>query len=74
VAQRLGRGIALRFHDRDRGRVVSSTHRPHFTLGKVPEHILQEADGNYVQWNSMCAVGYYLCRIQLERKFVFDSL
>jgi hypothetical protein len=33
VAQRMGRGIALHFHDRGtrRGWVVSSTPRPHFT-------------------------------------------
>jgi len=45
VAQRVGRGIALLFHDRGtrRGRVVSSTPRPHFTLGKDPVPILQEA-------------------------------
>jgi len=36
VAQRLSRGIALLFHDRDtrRGWVVSSTPRPHFIPGK----------------------------------------
>ena len=40
-----GRGIALLFHDRGtrRGRVVSSTPRPHFTLRKDPLPILQEA-------------------------------
>ena len=40
-----GRGIALLFHDRDtrRGWVVSSTPRPHFTTGKDPVPILQEA-------------------------------
>jgi len=45
VAQRVGRGIALLFHDRGtrRGRVVSSTPRPHFTPGKDPAPILQEA-------------------------------
>ena len=45
MAQRVGRGIALLFHDRGtrRGRVVSSTPRPHFTSGKEPVHILQEA-------------------------------
>ena len=45
VAQRVGRGIALLFHDRGtrRGRVVSSTPRPHFTQGKDPVPILQEA-------------------------------
>jgi len=38
VAQRVGRGIALLFHDRGtrRGLVVSSTPRPHFTPGKDP--------------------------------------
>ena len=38
MAQRLGRGIALLFHDRctRRGWVVSSTSRPHFTPGKDP--------------------------------------
>jgi len=37
VAQRVGRGIALLFHDRGtrRGWVVSSTHWPHFNLGKT---------------------------------------
>ena len=45
VAQRVGRGIALLFHDSGtrRGWVVSSTPRPHFTPGKVPVPILQEA-------------------------------
>jgi len=45
VAQRVGRGIALLFHDRGtrRGRVVSSTPRPHFTPGKEPVPILQES-------------------------------
>ena len=45
VAQSVGRGIALLFHDRGtrRGWVVSSTPRPHFTPGKDPVHILQEA-------------------------------
>jgi len=44
VAQRVGRGIALHFHDRStrRGWVVSSTPRPHFTPGKDPVPILQE--------------------------------
>ena len=46
VAQRLGRGIALLFHDHGnrRGWVVSSTPRPHFTPGKDPVPILQEAE------------------------------
>jgi len=41
----VGRGIALLFHDRGtrRGWVVSSTPRPHFTPGKDPVTILQEA-------------------------------
>jgi len=45
VAQRVGRGIALLFHDRGtrRGWVVSSTSRPHFTPGKDLVPILQEA-------------------------------
>ena len=45
VAQRVGRGIGLLFHDRGtrRGCVVSSTPRPHFTPGKDPVPILQEA-------------------------------
>ena len=45
VAQRVGRGITLLFHDRGtrRGWVVSSTPRPHFTSGKDPVPILQEA-------------------------------
>ena len=38
MAQRVGRGIAILFHDRGsrRGRVVSSTPRPHFTPEKDP--------------------------------------
>jgi len=45
VAERVGRGIALLFHDRGtrRGWMVSSTPRPHFTAGKDPVPILQEA-------------------------------
>jgi len=45
VAQRAGRGIALLFHDRGTRRrwVVSSTPRPHFTPGKEPVPIVQEA-------------------------------
>ena len=45
VAQRVGRGIALLFHDCStwRGWVVSSTPWPHFTLGKDSVPILQEA-------------------------------
>ena len=45
VAQRAGRSIALLFHNRGTRRewVVSSTPRPHFTPGKDPVPILQEA-------------------------------
>jgi len=45
VAQREGRGIALLFHDRGtrRGWVVSSTPWPHFTPGKDPVPVLQQA-------------------------------
>ena len=45
MAQRVGIGVALLFHDRGtrRGLVVSSTPRPHFTPGKDPVPILQEA-------------------------------
>ena len=45
MAQLVGRGIALLFHDRGtrRGWVVSSTPRPHFTPGKHPVPIVQEA-------------------------------
>ena len=41
----VGRGIARLFYDRGRRRgwVVSSTPRPHFTAGKDPVPILQEA-------------------------------
>jgi hypothetical protein len=44
VAQRVGRGIALLFHDIGirRGWVVSSTPRPYFTPGKDPAPIVQE--------------------------------
>ena len=46
VAQRVGRDIAILFHDRGtrRGWVVSSTPRPDFTPGKDPVHIAQEAE------------------------------
>jgi len=42
VAQRVGRGIPLLFHDRGtrRGWVVSCTPRPHFTPGKAPVPVL----------------------------------
>ena len=45
MAQRMGRGIALLFHDRGtrRGSVFSSTPRPNFTPGKDPVPFLQEA-------------------------------
>jgi len=45
VAQRVGTGIALLFHDHGMGRgwVVSSTPRPHFTPGKDLVPIWQEA-------------------------------
>jgi hypothetical protein len=45
MAQRVGRGMALLFHDRGtrRGWVVRSTPRPHFAPGKYPVPILQEA-------------------------------
>jgi len=45
VTQRVGRGIALLFHDCDtrRGWMVSSMPRPHSTPGKDPVPILREA-------------------------------
>jgi len=45
VDQRVGTGIALLFQDRGTRRewVVSSTPRPHFTPGKDPVPIVQEA-------------------------------
>ena len=45
MAQRVGRGIALLFHDHGtrRGWVVSSTPRPYFTPGKDTVPIVQEA-------------------------------
>jgi len=50
VAQRVGRGTALLFHDRStrRGWVVSRTPRPHFIPGKDPVPILQEAGFRYI--------------------------
>jgi len=44
VTQRVGRGIALLFHDRGTRResVVSSTPRPHFIPWKDPVPIVQE--------------------------------
>jgi len=46
VAQRVGRGIALLFHDRSTRRrwVVSSTPRPYFTIGKDTVPIAQETE------------------------------
>ena len=58
VAQRVGRGVALLFHDcgTRRGRVLSSTPRPHFTPGKDPVPILQ---GTAVaQWLRCCAINW----------------
>jgi hypothetical protein len=54
LAQRVGRCIALLFHDcgTRRGWVVSSTPRPQFTLGKDPVPTLQEAGWN-VSWYIM---------------------
>jgi hypothetical protein len=45
MASRVGRGIALPFLDRGirRGRVVSRMPQPHFTPGKDPVPIVQEA-------------------------------
>jgi hypothetical protein len=45
VAQKVGRGIALLFHDcgTRRGWVVSSTPQPYFTPGNDPVPIVQEA-------------------------------
>ena len=45
VAQRVGGGIALLFHDRNtrRGSVISSAPWPHFAPGKDMVPILQEA-------------------------------
>jgi hypothetical protein len=45
VAQRVGRGIALLFHNHGTrwGWVVSSTSLPYFTLGKDPVPIVQES-------------------------------
>ena len=45
MAQRVGSGIVILFHDsgNKRGWVVSRTARPHFTPGKDPVSILQEA-------------------------------
>ena len=51
VAQRVGRSIALLFHDRGTRRwwVLSSTPRLHFSPGKDPVPILQEA--GWVNYN-----------------------
>jgi len=45
LAQSVGRGIALLFHYRGTrsGWVVSSATRPHFTPGKDPVHVVQDA-------------------------------
>jgi len=52
VAQRVGRGIALVFHDRGTrsGWVVSSMPRPHFTPGKDPIPISQEAGWDHYMY------------------------
>ena len=51
MAQKVGRGITLLFHDCStrRGWVVSSTPRPHFTPVKDPVPILQEV-GWHLAW------------------------
>jgi hypothetical protein len=51
VAQRVGRVIALLFHDRGTRRrwVVSSTPRPHFTPAKDPVPIFRRLDGPQVR-------------------------
>jgi len=51
VAQRVGRGIALLFHDcgTRRGWVLNSTPRPHLTPGKDPVPILQEAGSGWAE-------------------------
>ena len=61
VAQRVGRGIALLFHDRGtrRGWVVSSTPRPHFTPGKDLVPILQEAG---LEWYALWNKNFTCCR------------
>jgi len=64
MAQRMGRGIALLFHYRGtrRGWVFSSTPRPHFTPGKDPVPILQEAEwapGTGLDgWKIWCPPGF----------------
>ena len=47
MAQRVGKGIALLFHDRGtrRGCVVSSTSRPHFTLGETQYPLYRRLGG-----------------------------
>jgi len=49
VAQRVGRAVALLFHDHGtrRGWVVSSTPRPYFTPGKDLVPIVQKAGWAY---------------------------
>ena len=65
VAQRVGRGIALLFHGRGtrRGWVVSSTPRLHFTPGKDPVPIVQEATRTSVwflisRWCSSASISF----------------
>ena len=57
VAQRVGRGIALLFHDRGtrRGWMVSSTPRPHFTPGKDAVPIYECIIYSYI-----CYIIFYL--------------
>ena len=59
MAQRVGRGIALLFHDRGtrRGWVVSSTPRPQFTSGKDPVPIVGGPQGRSGRAENLVATG-----------------
>ena len=54
--QRVGRSLALLFHgcDTRRGRMVSSTPRPHFTPGNDAVPIVQEAKGKVIPLQARC--------------------
>ena len=69
MAHRVGRGIALLFHDHGtrRGSVVSSTPRPHFTPEKDPVPILDELQ--YVNIFSANKVAIAYCCIVLVKLY-----
>jgi hypothetical protein len=72
VAQRVGRGIALLFHDLGtrRGWVFNSTPRPYFTPGIDPVPIVEEESGVLIIY--VC-VRRHLFDVDLESAYVYGA-